>query len=62
MNVFLALPRSGKMMSPFFLLTFSDLDTMSKLKFIFDQTYRINHALFQSFECQNVTGCFLKCF
>ena len=32
MNVFLALPRSGKMMSPFFLLTFSDLDTMSKLK------------------------------
>ena len=31
MNVFLALPGSGKMMSPFFLLTFSDLDTMSKL-------------------------------
>jgi len=31
MNVFLALHGSGKMMSPFFLLTFSDLDTMSKL-------------------------------
>jgi len=31
MNVFLALHGSGKMMSPFFLWTFSDLDTMSKL-------------------------------
>ena len=62
MSVFLALAGSGKMMSPFFLSTFSDRDTMSKLKFIFDQTYRINHALFQSFECQNVIGCFLECF
>jgi len=59
MNVFLALPGSGKILSPFFLSTFSNLDTTSKLKVIFDPTYRINHALFQSLECHNVTGCFL---
>jgi len=32
MNVFIALLGSGKMMSPFFLLHFSDLDTASKWK------------------------------